>query len=196
MDQKYVMVDIETSGLKPSESEILQIAMLEVIKDPRGYFYPGRSFEKILHFDKEVTDEWILKTHKDLLPRCKAATYQSPVEVRAEIVRFFQQTGQKNIYLMGLNASVFDYPWLVNKGYLKEGDVHYRIFELTGAYGLAQAVLHLNGDRADDRKTFFEMANGSCEWIELPKGVSAHDAIYDCYSQLKTLNGCIKLLRK
>lgn len=193
---KYYMVDIETSGLKPSESEILQIAILEVMKDPSGYFYPGRSYEKILHFDQTVTDEWILKTHNNLLARCKAVEYQSPTEVRAEIIRFFQQGGQKNIYLMGLNAAIFDYPWLVNKGYLKEGDTHYRIFELTGAYGLAQTVLHLNGDDAKDRKTFFEMANGSCEWIELPKNVTAHNALYDCYSQLKTLNGCIKLLRK
>lgn len=190
-----MMIDIETSGLDPNTGEILQIGILEVIKDPQGYFYAGRSFEKILHFDEPITDEWILKTHKDLLPRCKAAIYQSPTEVRAEIVRFFQQSGAKNIYLMGLNAAIFDYPWLVNKGYLKKNDVHYRIFELTGSYGLAQAVLHLDGDRADDRKTFFDMANSSCEWVELPKR-SAHDAIYDCYSQLKTLNGCIKLMRK
>lgn len=193
---KYFMLDLETSGLKPSEAEILQIGILELSKDGSGFFTPGRSYEKILHFDTTVTDPWILKTHANLLERCKAVEYQSPTEVRAEIVRFFQQcTGGGNVYLMGLNASTFDYPWMLNKGYLKESDVHYRIFELTGAYGLAQATLFLDGDNAKDRKTFFDMANNSCEWVELPKR-AAHDAMYDVYSQLKTLNGCIKLLRK
>lgn len=194
---KYIMADIETSGLDKNTCEILQIGLLELRLDGMGFFTPGRSYEKVLHFDQPVTDPWILKTHANLLTKCKTAEYQSPTEVRAEIVRFFQQCyGSDNVYLMGLNAATFDYPWLLAKGYLKEKDVHYRIFELSGAYGLAQTVMNLDGDSARDRKTFFERANSSCEWIELPKGVAAHDAMYDNYAQLKTLNGIIKQLRK
>lgn len=183
------MIDIETSSIKPSEGEILEIGVLELNQERDGFFSAGRSMEKILHFDEVVTDPWILNTHKELLPKCKIAEFQSPVEIRAELLAFFRRcNGDKDVFLMGLNASAFDLPWLYNKNMLRPEDVHYRTFELSGAYGMAQTVLNY------DRKTFFKEANASCEWITLPPG-QAHSALYDCYSQLRTLNGAIKLLR-
>jgi hypothetical protein len=189
MASKYYMIDIETSSIKPDEGEILQIGVLELLLDKSGYYTPARSMEKTLHFDQIVTDPWILNTHKELLPKCKDTPFQSAPEVRAELLAFFQRcNGNDPVFLMGLNASAFDIPWLHAKGYLKPGDTHYRTYELSGAYALTQTVMNY------DRKTFFKSAENSCEWVTMPQG-QEHTALFDCYKQLKTLNGCIKILR-
>lgn len=191
MSNKFLMIDIETTGVKKEEGEVLEIAILEVNLNKDGYFSPARSFNKILHYDNpNLSDPWILKTHAALLPKCKAAIYQSPVEVRAEILNFFRRcAGTDPIYLMGLNAVNFDIPWLKYHNFLKDNDTHYRVFELSGSYMMAQTALFL------DRQTFFKQANEAYDKLKLPEG-QAHQALYDCYLQLKTLNGSIKLLRK
>lgn len=187
--EKYMMVDIETLGVDVKNHDILQIGILECIKNSRGFYIPGRSFNKIIFSDQETTDPWILKNHSELLPLSRAAAFESPTEIRAQILSFFQQCGVDKANLMGLNACVFDIPSLVNHGYLKSGDYHYRVYELTGAYNLAQDALGL-----DRRDKLFAASNEACEWITLPTG-KKHEALYDCYAQLKNLNGCIKLLQ-
>lgn len=184
-----MMIDIETTGVSPINDDVLQIGILECIKNSRGFYVPARSFNKILHFDDVVTDPWILKTHSTLLPLCRMAPYESPTEVRAQILAFFHQCDiTEKANLMGLNAGMFDIPALVSHGFLKTEDIHYRVYELTGAFNLAQDVLGL-----ERRDQLFKVANDACDWVA-PSGTK-HDAIYDCYSQLKALNGCIKLLQ-
>jgi hypothetical protein len=100
--------------------------------------------------------------------------------------------------MMGLNATTFDIPYLTHKGYLQKpvpdqnnklsGDYHYRIYELKGAYNVAKDVLKV------DDQTLFAMAEDACPEITLPPG-GKHEALYDCYKQLKVLNGVIRLLR-
>lgn len=188
---KMFMVDIETMGVDVKNHDILQIGILECIKNERGFYVPARSFLKVVHSDQETTDPWILKHHAELIPLSRAAEYESPTEIRAQILGFFAQCGViEKANLMGLNACVFDIPSLVNHGYLKDGDFHYRVYELTGAYNLAQDALGL-----ERRDKLFELTNAACDWIDLP-ATKKHDAMYDCYSQLKSLNGCIKLLQQ
>lgn len=191
MSQKYFMLDIETTGIDKSKGDILEIGILEVNLNKDGYFSPARSFNKLLHYDNpELDDNWILNTHAELLSLCKDVEYQSPTEVRAEILAFFRRcAGTDPIQLMGLNAVNFDIPWLRHHEYLKENDTHYRVFELSGSYMMAQTALFF------DRNTFFKSANEAYDKLKLPDG-QAHRAMYDCYLQLKTLNGAIKLLRK
>lgn len=186
---KYFMVDIETMGVSTKNDDVLQIAILECIKNDRGFYIPARTFNKIIHTEQVTTDPWILKTHATLLPISRATEYESPTEIRAQILAFFKQCGVDRPELMGLNAGMFDIPSLLNHGYLKDGDIHYRVYELTGTFNLAQDVLGL-----DRRDKLFKIVNAACDWIELPTG-SKHEAMYDCYSQLKALNGCIKVLR-
>ncbi len=186
---KYFMLDIETMGIDFDQHDIIQIGLLELNKTGR-YYEPGRSYVQVLHTDQQSTDPWILKTHAKLLPRSQAAEYEAPTVTRAKILNFVRNCGvDDKIMVMGLNAGTFDIPFCVKKGLLKKEDYHYRIFELTGAYNLAQDILNLN--RRDE---LFKVANEACPWIT-PEG-EAHDALYDCYSQLKTLNGIINLTRK
>lgn len=200
MNNKYFMIDIETMGTNFDRDDIIQIGILEVTKDPRGYYNPGRSYVQTLYTDQEPLNEWIRTNHADLLTICRKETFRSAPEVRAGILNFFRQCGVTELaQLMGLNAMGFDVPYLVNKKYLVKpeqgednilrGDYHYRVFELSGVYTIGMDILGL------DRKDFFKVANDACGWIDLPKG-KKHDALYDCYAQLKTLNGVIKLLKR
>lgn len=188
--EKVFMVDIETMGVNTKTDDILQIGMLECIKNHKGFYTPARTFNKIVFSEQQTTDAWILKNHAELLPLSRAAAFESPTEIRAQILGFFQQCGvNEKAMLMGLNACVFDIPSLVNHGYLKDGDFHYRVYELTGAYNLAQDAMGLSR-----RDQLFDKVNAACDWIDVPAG-KKHEALYDCYAQLKALNGCIKLLQ-
>jgi oligoribonuclease (3'-5' exoribonuclease) len=186
--EKLLMIDIETTGLKKGSDTILQIGILECIKNPTTCLYvPARTFNKLLFFDEVVIDEWILKTHKDLLPLCKTTEYQAPAIVRAEILAFFKQCGLDKPTMSGLNIGTFDLPFLEAAGYLKPEDYHYRLYDVTTVIKLAQDVFNC------DSKTIYSKAQDESD-LELPEG-SKHESIFDCYYQLKTLNGVINLLR-
>lgn len=186
---KYFMLDIETLGIDMDKNDIIQIGILELHKEG-PYYKPGKSYQQILNTEQEVTDPWILKNHSELIPLARATEYEAPSITRAKILNFIRNCGVTDqFYIMGLNATSFDVPFCVKKGILDKKDFHYRIYELRGAYALAMDVMGLEG------KDFFRAANDACPWIELPKG-KKHDALYDCYAQLKTLNGIIRLLKR
>lgn len=199
-DNKYFMIDIETMGTNFDRDDVIQIGILEVDKGADGYYRPGRSYLQYLYTEQEPMNEWIRTNHADLLTVCRKEPYRSPTEIRAGILNFFRSCGVTELaQLMGLNAMGFDVPYLVNKRYMVKpeqgkdnvlrGDYHYRVFELSGVYTVGMNVTGL------DRRDFFKVANDACPWIELPRG-KKHDALYDCYAQLKTLNGIIRLLKR
>lgn len=194
------MIDIETMGVDFKADDIIQIGILEVTKNADGYHVPGRSFMRTLHTEQKPKNDWIATNHKDLLPICYKTEYASPVEIRAHILSFFQKCGvNTRAQLMGLNAATFDIPYLVEKKYLvppgsddaaiANGDYHYRIYELRGAISVASDVLKL-----DDKNLLRSATNYAPNLFELPAG-KKHEALYDCYKQLQTLNGLIYLLR-
>lgn len=186
---KYIMLDIETTGIEKTDS-ILQIGLLECIKNNKGYYVPARTFNKTIHFDEVITNKWILIHHEELLKVCKTTEYVDPAIVRALILGFFMQCGMDTPpSIMGVNIGGFDLPFMHRAGFLKPVDHHYRTYELNGAYKLAGDVLGL------ESKELFEQAQNACDWITLPTG-KKHEAMYDCYNQLKTLNGIIKLLQQ
>lgn len=190
MKNKYFMIDLESMGLDFDQDDIIQIGILEITKDVDGYYHPNKSFMQTLYTDQEPKNDWIKENHKDLLPLCRQTNFQAPIQVRAGILAFMQSCGvNQSAQLMGLNATSFDIPYMVHKGYLKKEDFHYRIYELRGAYALAMDVLNVSD------KELFKAASESCPWIKLPEG-KKHQALYDCYNQLKTLNGITRLLKK
>ncbi len=196
---KHFMLDIESMGTDFDSDDIIQIALLELNRNADGTYKPGDAFCRTLHTSQKPKNDWIANTHKDLLPVCKRTPRLSAYQVRGEILSFFKSCGVVGpAMIMGLNATTFDVPYLVHKGYLQKpvqnasgklvGDYHYRIYELKGAYNLAQDVLTM------ENNAMFEKAAKYAPEIELPTG-GKHEALYDCYSQLKTLNGLIRILR-
>ena len=121
-------------------------------------------------------------------------------ENRAELVDIMEVYPK---FFMGWNASNFDIPFMFAKELLvpsfyekvaedKEelrGDVHYRIYEQTGALNVISNLTGLT------RKTIKAIATDlNPTGLKLPVGKS-HDALYDCHSQLIMMNGLIKIGR-
>lgn len=196
---KHFMVDLESMGTDFESDDIIEIAILECIPTASGTYIPGKSYSRILHTSQKPKNDWIRNTHKDLLEKSRKVPMITSDKVRMEILGFFQSCGVNELaMLMGLNASTFDIPYLVQKGFLKKpqssgmkitGDYHYRIYELRGAFSLAKDVLELNDQE------LFRQADQVTQDIQLPNGKS-HQALYDCHKQLKTLNGVIRLLKR
>lgn len=197
---KHFMLDIETMGTDFESDDIIQIGLLELTPASDGTYIPGRAFQRTLYTNQKPKNAWIANTHRELLQVCRYSPRMTPEQVRSEILAFFRECGvNEPAMIMGLNATTFDIPYMVQKGYLRKpvpdqnnrlaGDYHYRIYELKGAYNLAQNVTGLNS------KLLFERAEAACPEVVLPEG-KKHEALYDCYRQLKVLNGIIRLLRR
>lgn len=203
--EKHFMIDIETTGIDPKENDLLQIGIVEM-DFKNGFWYPGKSFELIQHSPKQPESEFAKEHMKALYKTCNRAKPISVEEVRGRMLEFFRSCGAKPpyVYFAGWNASNFDIPFLVHHGYLVPnkyvmdekgkdrmvGDFHYRIYEMGGALSLAQDVFQYEG-RND---TIEKLANLD-PIVSLPKG-KEHDAIYDCYKQMKILNGLIIAMRR
>jgi oligoribonuclease (3'-5' exoribonuclease) len=197
---KYFMLDIESMGVDFESDDIIQIALLELTKDSNGYYVAGRSFLRTLHTSQKPKNDWIAKTHKDLLPICLNTPRTTPTKVRTEILRFFKECGVDGpAMIMGLNATTFDVPYMVNKGYFQKpkqdvnnklvGDYHYRIYELKGAYNLAQDVLNIDDKELKTLSNFYNPFPDQ----DIPG--KPHEALYDCYRQTQTLNGIISAMK-
>lgn len=210
--QRYFMIDIETTGINPSMNRLLQIAVL-VADFENGYWVPGDS---LVHYQGPPADDpfvprnpFAIKYMQELYAECNRHPRLSADEVRSILLQFFWShgcTGAKDTFLMGKCAANFDIPFLVQKGVLvpsgyetdpsdptKEifiGDFNHRIYEMSGAIELAKDVLGLGKD--DDLS---ERAFSAYPEIEMPAG-QKHDALYDCYYQLRVLNGLIRLTRE
>lgn len=202
---KQFMIDIETTGIGSLDNVVLQIGVLECTFNGDKWV-PGRTFEHLLHTERKPVTPFALEHMQELYARCNDTdpAMSRPALVRAKLLTFFLECGEipPNVYLMGWNASNFDVPFLFDHAMLEPsayktvdgkeimtGDVHYRIYELGGALQLARDVTGM------DAKDVIEAAKERCPEIVPPKG-KEHDAIFDCYNQLKILNGLIRLVRK
>lgn len=191
---KQFMLDIETMGLNPKTDDVLQIGVIELVKGGDIYRV-GKTYQITLYTDQDIAtkDKWIRDNHVELYALCKEkGSYLPPEMVREYLLWFFQKEcglGNEKPVLVGLNLMSLDIPFLVEKGYLKTSDFHYRVNELTGAINQATDVLGV------DRETLFTRAHEAAPEIVLPVG-KKHEALYDCFSQLKTMNGMIRLLRR
>lgn len=199
------MLDIETTGIDPTSEDLLQIGVLEA-DFVNGSWVPGRSLVLYQHTSRSPGSEFAKKHMAELYKECNSRPYVPQRVLRQQLLEFFRECGiAKGIdtYLMGWNASNFDVPFLVNKGVLAPsryeigpdgkdvfvGDFHYRIYEMGGAVSLVANVLNRN-----DRKRLLEEAEAWGEEVSLPAG-KEHDALYDCYKQLRILNGLIRMAR-
>ena len=204
--EKHFMVDIEATGIDPAKEDLLQIGILEVDLQ-QGYWVPGRKAVWWQHTDRKPESQFAKEHMAAIYEACNKVHWVDPKDMRQSINDFFTQCGAggPDTYLMGWNASNFDVPFLIHKGVIKPsdyetidgkdfrvGDFHYRIYELGGAVSLAQNALSLT-----DRSLLCDKARDAGAVVggfEMPEG-KAHDALYDCYSQLRLLNGLIFLMR-
>lgn len=202
------MIDIESTGVDQENDDIIEIGIVKMIKSQCGFYVASQlgNYHRILHTNKKPVSKFAIEHMKDLYEKANNACQASASEVRDDIVSWLKlngATGAKDVMFCGWNSSTFDTPFMVKKGYLipsgydaddnQIGDFHYRPYEISGAIELAGDVLGYS------RKTVLSMAKDSSDSMDhrfrmLPDGKS-HDAIYDCYDQIKMLNGLIKITR-
>jgi DNA polymerase III epsilon subunit-like protein len=197
---KYFMLDIETMGTDPVNDDVIQIALLELVKDKSGYYQAGRYLDKLLCTEQTPKNAWIATNHKELLRRVGTGQTPAPGLVRSYLREFFNQCGATEpARLMGMNLAMLDIPFMVTKRYLTRaqtdadnklvGDFHYRVYELRGVVDAALDVFNV------DEKLLYKLAAEASPTKYLPKDRTSHDALYDCYKQLNTLNGILALHR-
>lgn len=200
------MGDIECEDTIVGESDILQIAFLELVRNDGGYWIPGKHFNKLIHTGKKPKTQFAKEHLHELFEKCREAPQQTVEEVRQEILAYFRSCGAGSpyVYLTGWNITMLDIPMLTHYGYLKpfyrqtingvdvaHGDFHYRVDEIAGRISQMMDILNMR-----DRNELIELADHNCPFpIVLPEG-TAHDALYDCYKQTRVMNGLIRLGKK
>jgi len=207
LNLKHFMVDIETTGQKLHSDMPLEIAFLELdwVND---YWIPGRTYHRVLKCCLEPDNSFARMHHQDLYAECKEVEDASPNHVRDSILNFFDVCGCKKrdqVKLIGWDAAAFDLQVLSIHRYFytKEfktqeteeviwGDYNYIVYELCGAFKLAQDVLGIG--RKLETKELKNLALNAYDF-PVPNG-KPNRALYDCYIEAKLLNGLIKLIRE
>lgn len=206
MSNKCIMIDLETTGISPDTEDLLQIGMLEMTF-VENHWVGGRTLNIMQHSNREPETAFARKHMVEMYKRANETPYITPQLIRAQIINFAQTCSMAppDIKFMGWNAGIFDIPFLVAKGILEPsvykqvgdkeirvGDFHYRIYDITGALEFMKNLL--GTDSIDDIKKMFEHLEGR-HIAELPAG-KAHDAIYDCVSQMNFLNDLLLLAKQ
>ena len=208
---RHFMLDIETTGIKARDNDLLQIGILEMswtwTWEHGGFWVPGREFEIIQHSDRKPESEFAKKRMRKLYELCNKAPRIEVPDVRRAMLDYFRVSGSEpgwKVFFAGKNAANFDVPFLEHHGYLQPsgrelgpdgkdievGDYHYRLFDMTGFLTGAQQVLQMT-DRSALEKAAFHIYPE----IAMPEGRQEHDGVYDCYRQLRVINGLLRLMR-
>lgn len=204
--EKHYMIDIETSGVDKKNDEILEVALVE-IELVNGYWnLTGKQFHRVLHYPGQPKDSFAIKHMSELYLKCNLTDENEDYAKLSTDLPLFLHDGEDEgtpKFFMGWNASNFDIPFMFIKNILTpsyyieteegqelRGDVHYRIYEQTGALNF---MLNMTGL---SKKSLRALSNDlNPVYLDLPKGKS-HDALYDCYSQINMMNGLIAIGRK
>lgn len=210
MSKPHFMIDIETTGLEPENDEIMQVAIVAVWRDYQtGFWNPGGDsssycpsssqfnfYQKI----KQTTmprDDFAKEHMTEMYDKCKALTYDIHSTVRERILTFFRHAGAEHpAPLMGWNLGILDIPFLTAHKYLikgdniYQGDFHHRLYDVRSACKFQADLMGI------EEKIMREVAYAAYPELEMPDGVGKHDALHDCYRQIRILNGLIRLAKR
>jgi hypothetical protein len=203
MREKHFVLDIEAVNTDKKRDDILQIALLEA-DFIDGFWKPGKFYNRFLHTSCQPESQFAKENMVELFKLCNSVAPNTAEEIRQEMLAFFKECKVRPpyVYFMGWNATMMDIPFLEEQQYLRPfyretvngvdiptGDYHYRVYEQSGSISLAMCVLGM-----ENRNELVNLAFESYPEIEMPPG-KPHDALYDCYQQLRIENGLIRLVR-
>lgn len=201
------MTDLETTGVDPKETEILEIASVAVDFD--GFsMTPIKDFHRFIHTKTEANpnDEFVVKHQSELYKKCNSLPESQNLErVRSEFKDFINEFCPKQdplkVYTLpqfcGQNFSIFDAPYLVHNDFLKAGhkDSNGKIFSYFNYRSLELQTFSIVFAKRFGFKTVGEFMSHVASLDKktiLPEG-NAHTALYDCYNQIKFFNGMMSL---
>ena len=206
--KKRFMLDIESTGVNFKRDSVLQIGLLEMIFDEiEGLWQTGRSFNQFLYYAGEPESEFAKKHMAGIYKECSKTAAEPTSMTRQRMLDFFAESGctkRDQVVFCGWNVSSFDIQMLHAHGLLKPpgyetdpitgidrpvGDHSYRYYEMGGAIQLA----------ADLTGTDPATVRGNLDSIDVGPDLPDshhHEALYDCYKQVKMLNQIILLVKR
>lgn len=206
---KLVMLDLETTGTDPKTTEILEIGAV-LVELHEGVMTPKQNFHVYIQTDTKANPEnpFVMKFQKNLYDHCNNLPKTENLEkAKKEFKNFLDESfpNQNPSKLdtlpqfTGQNFSVFDSQYLLHNGLLQasthnekneiKASYNYRSLEIQSySIVLAQALGYKS---ATD---FMNYAASLDTETELPEG-NSHTALYDCYKQIKSFNGLMKILK-
>lgn len=216
----HYMIDIETTGTNKETDDVLEIGIVPITLNNEGYWetglkgpsrrgdtYKRNELHLTLYSCRQPDNLFAKEQMSELYKKCNEQHTSHNRKWAGNQIREFIHPNKEAYprFFMGWNASNFDCEFLIQKGILEpskyvevdgkdtlQGDIHYRIYEQTGALNL---MLNATGFSKD---TIFALGMDLIpEHIkcDLPEG-KQHDALYDCYWQINMMNGLIALAKK
>jgi len=199
------MLDIEATGTNFKKDKILEVALVELRYQYPFWSWTGNIYNSKIHYPGQPETIFAKEKMAELYKKCNELPPSRNYDcVSKEMKAYLHAKNSDPKMIMGLNASTYDVPFIFEAGLLspashvddgtgKEklvGDVHYRIFEMTGAINLIECT---TGFSKDTIKNIALEINPMK--LEQPKG-KEHDALFDCYKQVNLMNGLIELSRR
>ena len=207
MNNNFLMLDIETTGIDPKVEDLLQIGMLEMIWEG-DHYRDGKSVCLHQFSNRAPISDFAREHQQRLYTVCNGTVLVKPEELRKRVLEFAKACGfiPPNLKLAGWNAAVFDVPFLVDKGVLRPsrytavkeqehrvGDFHYRVYDVQSVLQFVMNI-HNTGSKDKIAQLIKELSENSVYHAALPPG-AVHDALWDCYNQLNYLNDLLALIR-
>ncbi len=204
MTKPYFMIDIETTGLEPQNDEIMQVAIVAIWRDSQtGFWNPGgdarypHSSGAQFNFYQKIKSTTVPRDEFAKEHMVAMYVYDIHSTVRERILTFFRHAGADHpAPLMGWNLGILDIPFLTAHKYLLkgdnvyDGDFHHRLYDVRSACKFRADLLGV------DEKAMREVAYAAYPELEMPEGIGKHDALHDCYRQIRILNGLIRLAKR
>lgn len=209
----YHMIDIETTGVDKKKDSVLEIAVVQIQRNKRGFWeLTGKpDFHSLVYYSGKPKSDFAKKHMAELYKKCNDTKLPGNSKIIKDLGLWLHGEEAKRKhrtpkFFMGWNASNFDLEFLFAHRFLTpstyakvkgkevlKGDAHYRVYEQTGA------IEYLCDKTGLSRKTIMSMCDDVIaerpDWIlPLPEG-KQHDALHDCYSQINMMNALIHLGR-
>jgi len=205
--EKYkFMIDIETTGVNFEKDQLLEIGIVALTLE-NGFYRPGGIFHKYQYCDRQPTSEFAKKYQVELYGKCNNAPNVPVEKMRELILEFLGKHNYQGVdtIFVGKAAGFFDMRFLDHHGYLKGpsykmingketqyGDFSHRVDDITTLHNVNSIVF---GVKRKDFSSACANIDHTINMDELKNQAGEHNAIYDCMSQLKELNGYMKLMR-
>jgi hypothetical protein len=198
--ETYLMTDLETTGIDPTITEIMEIASVEVEFD--GFsLTPKSHFHKYIKINTppNMNDEFVVKYQLGLYEKCLNLPNENSKEQAIKEWEEYKSKvyGKSQPKFSGLNFGAFDEQYLLVHGFLKKGykddkgkmysSYTYRHLELQTFIQVGAMQLGMKTTEFCDKMVALD------DSVQLPEG-SAHTALYDTYRQIKLFNGCMKFI--
>ena len=193
---KLAMTDLETTGIDPTLSEILEIA--SVLVDFDGFkMTPQGHYHAYIQTDTKanMNDKFVVDFQLGLYEKCNKLSKENNLEnVKKGFKNFLKEKfGNSLPQFTGQNFSAFDAGYLLNSGFLAKGSkdkngkmsstYNYRSLEL-------QSLILMGHTQTEMKYTEFILF---CQTLDtetqMPTEGGAHTALYDCYNQIRFFNG-------